>query len=44
MKYRNYGNTGEMVSTLGFGCMRLPEVEINGKWYIDEEKALPTAF
>jgi uncharacterized protein len=41
MKYRSYGNTGEMVSTLGFGCMRLPEVELNGKWYIDEEKALP---
>jgi predicted aldo/keto reductase-like oxidoreductase len=44
MKYRNYGNTGKMVSTLGFGCMRLPEVEINGKWYIDEEKALPLLF
>jgi len=44
MKYRNYGNTGEMVSTLGFGCMRLPEVEINGKWYINEEKALPLLF
>lgn len=41
MKYRKYGNTGEVVSTLGFGCMRLPEVEINGQWYIDEEKALP---
>ncbi|MGH4124828.1 MAG: aldo/keto reductase [Clostridium sp.] len=44
MKYRSYGNTGEMVSTLGFGCMRLPEVEINEKWYIDEEKALPMLF
>lgn len=44
MKYRRYGNTGEMVSTLGFGCMRLPEVEINGEWYIDEEKALPLLF
>jgi len=44
MKYRSYGNTGEMVSTLGFGCMRLPEVELNGKWYIDEEKALPLLF
>ena len=44
MKYRGYGNTGEMVSTLGFGCMRLPEVELNGKWYIDEEKALPMLF
>lgn len=44
MKYRSFGNTGEMVSTLGFGCMRLPEVEINGKWYIDEDKALPLLF
>ncbi|MDF2541312.1 MAG: aldo/keto reductase [Herbinix sp.] len=41
MKYRDYGNTGEKVSTLGFGCMRLPEVEINGEWYINEDKALP---
>ncbi len=44
MKYRSYGNTGEMVSTLGFGCMRLPEVEINGKWYINEDEALPLLF
>jgi predicted aldo/keto reductase-like oxidoreductase len=44
MKYRSYGNTGEMVSTLGFGCMRLPEVEINGKWYIDEDKASPMLY
>lgn len=44
MKYRNFGNTGEMVSTLGFGCMRLPEIEIKEKWYIDEDKALPLLF
>ncbi len=44
MKYRSFGNTEEMVSTLGFGCMRLPEVELKGKWYIDEEKALPLLF
>jgi len=44
MKYRKFGNTGEQVSTLGFGCMRLPETEINGKWYIDEDKALPLLF
>ncbi len=44
MKYRKYGITGEMVSTLGFGCMRLPEVEINGEWYIDEDKALPLLY
>ncbi|MGH4052919.1 MAG: aldo/keto reductase [Clostridium sp.] len=41
MKYRTYGNTNEKVSVLGFGCMRLPEVEIKGNWYIDEDKALP---
>jgi len=44
MKYRNFGNTGEKISTLGFGCMRLPEVQINEKWYIDEDKALPLLF
>lgn len=44
MRYRKFGNTGENVSTLGFGCMRLPEVEINGQWYIDEDKALPLLF
>ena len=41
MQYRKFGNTGKMISALGFGCMRLPELEKDGKWYIDEEKALP---
>ena len=41
MKYRQFGNTGVEISTLGFGCMRLPEYEREGKWYIDEEKAVP---
>lgn len=41
MKYREFGKTGEKISTLGFGCMRLPEFEKDGKWYIDEEKAIP---
>jgi len=40
MQYRDYGNTGK-ISALGFGCMRLPEFEKDGKWYIDEEKAIP---
>jgi len=40
MKYRDYGETGR-ISALGFGCMRLPEFEKNGTWYIDEEKAIP---
>lgn len=41
MKYRAFGKTGEEISALGFGCMRLPEYEREGKWYIDEEKAIP---
>ena len=40
MQYRNYGSTGK-VSALGFGCMRLPELEKDGQWSIDEEKAVP---
>lgn len=41
MNYRNFGNTGEKISALGFGCMRFPEYEENGTWYIDEEKTIP---
>ena len=41
MQYRKFGNTGKMISALGFGCMRLPEFEKDGKWYIDDEKAVP---
>ncbi|MGE5605810.1 MAG: aldo/keto reductase, partial [Bacteroidota bacterium] len=40
MQYRVFGNTGIKLSALGFGAMRLPEVELNGKKQIDEEKAL----
>jgi len=28
MIYRDFGNTGKKISTLGFGCMRLPEIKI----------------
>ena len=28
MIYRDFGNTGKKISTLGFGCMRLPELKI----------------
>lgn len=41
MNYRKFGNTGAMISSLGFGCMRFPEYEKDGKWYIDDEKAIP---
>ncbi len=40
MQYRTFGNTGIKLSALGFGAMRLPEVERNGKKQIDEEKAI----
>ncbi|NLJ69156.1 MAG: 4Fe-4S dicluster domain-containing protein [Firmicutes bacterium] len=40
MQYREFGNTGVKISALGFGAMRLPEIEENGAYRIDEEKAL----
>ncbi len=40
MKYREFGKTGERVSQLGFGAMRMPTVEKDGKKIIDEEKAI----
>ena len=38
MIYRKFGNTGEMISALGFGCMRFPEYEKDGKKFVDIEK------
>ncbi len=41
MKYRDFGTTGLKISALGFGCMRLPMIEQDGKEIVDEEKAIP---
>lgn len=41
MLYREFGKTGVKVSALGFGGMRLPMIEVNGKKYVDEDKAIP---
>lgn len=41
MNYREFGKTGEKISALGFGCMRFPEYQENGEWFIDEEKTIP---
>lgn len=38
MNYRKFGNTGEQISALGFGCMRFPEYEKEGKMYVDQDK------
>lgn len=39
MQYRNFGSTGVSVSTLGFGCMRFPEYQLeDGTWQVDQEK------
>ena len=40
MEYREFGNTGVKVSKLGFGAMRLPGAEKDGKWLIDEDKSI----
>lgn len=39
MLYRKFGKTNEMVSILGFGCMRLPILPGGDQSKIDEERA-----
>lgn len=39
MQYRDFGKTGEKVSALGFGCMRLPTTDGKGGKNIDEAEA-----
>ncbi|MCQ2432088.1 MAG: aldo/keto reductase [Clostridia bacterium] len=38
MNYREFGKTGEKISALGFGCMRFPEYEKDGKHFVDQDK------
>jgi uncharacterized protein len=38
MVYNDFGKTGVKISSLGFGCMRLPMVKVSGKELIDQEK------
>ena len=40
MLYKEFGKTGVKVSSLGFGAMRLPMVEKEGKKYVDEDKSV----
>jgi len=40
MQYRRFGNTGVMISALGFGAMRLPGQDKDGEFFVDEEKSI----
>lgn len=38
MIYKDFGNTGIKISSLGFGCMRLPMIKLSDKEVVDEDK------
>ncbi len=40
MNYRDFGTTGIKISALGFGAMRLPTTEINGKTVFDHDESI----
>jgi uncharacterized protein len=40
MNYRKFGNTGFEISALGFGAMRLPQKELDGKKVFDHEEGV----
>jgi len=41
MIYKTFGSTGTELSSLGFGAMRLPMKEVDGKKIVDDELAVP---
>jgi predicted aldo/keto reductase-like oxidoreductase len=41
MEYKPFGKTGFDISRLGFGCMRFPMVDIDGKRVVDEDATFP---
>ncbi len=40
MQYRDFGKTGIKISALGFGAMRLPQTEVDGKTVFDHEEGV----
>lgn len=40
MQYTEFGRTGIQVSRLGFGCMRFPSREVDGKKVFDKEESI----